>query len=184
MPVKIQPTPQLITPDVGTQVHQSFMPLRLIAAFAPADAKSCRALMLRVTRGRLEALAAMPGPVLRRLLPVELLNPLTVDCRRPAAIRTGLAPLASRPLTAVPFLKLVAGGSGSGRMLADGVVMVLFLLIGDSFRGVIRTVGIDDFCPVRNSCRTASSGFIRRSGSHRRHLDKKSRNGSSSHFSA
>lgn len=38
--------------------------------------------------------------------------------------------------------------------------------------------------PVMKSCCSASSGFIRRSGSQRRQREIKSRNGSSSHFSA
>jgi hypothetical protein len=55
----------------------------------------------------------------------------------------GLAPLASLCLTAVPFLKLVAGGSGRGR-LPDGVaVTVLLLFIGDSVRAVMRAAAVD-----------------------------------------
>jgi len=80
-----------------------------------------------------------------RLLPaVEGTTPLTTDCLRvveDAKGLLGLAPLASLCLTAVPFLKLVAGGSGRGRLL-PGVVMVLLLFIGDSLRAVMRAVAV------------------------------------------
>jgi len=115
---------------------------RLIAAVAPAEARSCRALTLLVTRGRLLLFDASAGPVLVRLLPVELLSPLMTDWRRGAVLLLGLV---SRVLTAVPFLKLVAGGSGRGLGPTDGVVMVLCRLIGESFRAGILAVGTDDF---------------------------------------
>jgi len=164
-----------------------------MAAVAPAEAISCLALTLLVTLGKLLFPVAMagpvavvvPAPVLMRLLLVEVCMPLTVDCLRGAALLLGLTAVASFDLTANPFLKLVAGGSGRG-LFADGVVIVLNRLIGDSFREVVgtRAVGTADFCPVRNSCRIASSGFIRLSGSHLRQRVRKSRKASSSHFSA
>lgn len=161
---------------------------RFIAAEAPADAISCcLALTLLVTRGRPLFPGARTAPVLVRLLPampaVEA-KPFTADCLLEAAGigLLGLVPEASRCLTAVPFLKVVAGGSGSGRPLVVGVAIVFIRLMGDSFLADKRPVGIETFCPVMNSCRTASSGFKRLSGSHRRQRVKKSRNGSSSHL--
>ena len=123
----------------------------VIATVAPADARSCRALTLRVaTRGRLLFPEARIGPVLIRLVPaVAVMPPLMFDTRR--VVGGGfLVGLASRArLTAVPFLKLVAGGSGSGLFATDGVVMVLFLFRGDSagLRMVVDCPSCDD-CPI------------------------------------
>ena len=156
---------------------------RVIATVAPAEAKSCRALaLLVVTLGRLLLLGVVAAPiVLVRLLAVEA-SPLTVDCLRCAVFLMGLEPDTSLLLIPVACLKLVTGGSGRGLEPAEGVVMVLCRLIGESVRAVNRAVGTDDFCPVKNSCLTASSGFIRLSGSQRRHRVRKSRKASSSHF--
>jgi hypothetical protein len=112
---------------------------RPIAAVAPADAISCRALtLLVVTLGKLLApvRGIEPGPVLMRLLPFVLALPLIFEIRRVGAggFLTGLAPEASRPLTVVLALK-VPGGSGRGLLEAEGVaVTVLCRLIGESFR--------------------------------------------------
>jgi len=150
-----------------------------IAAEAPAVASSGRA------RGRLLLPGANTGPLTRLLAPWALIPLLISDCLREAAFveaaaLAGLAPVAFCALTDVPFLKLVAGGSGSGLLLPEGIAKVGFRLIGESFRADMRAVGMEDFCPVRNSCLTASSGFIRLSGSQRRQRAKKSRKGSSS----
>ena len=131
--------------------HKSISHTRLfIAAFAPADAMpiSCFALTLLVTRGKplLVPPGASTAPVEVRLLPaVEGTRPLTADCLRVVEAATGLlglAPLASLCLTAVPFLKLVAGGSGRGRLPAGVELMVLLLFIGDSLRAVMRAVAV------------------------------------------
>jgi hypothetical protein len=143
-----------------------------IAAVAPALAIpiSCLALTLLVTLGNPLAppckLCPRTAPVLVLLFPAPALTPLipTPLIRLVPAPTltfesggldglTPLLPLTSRFRTAVPFLKLVAGGSGSGRLLAEGVVMVLCLLIGDSLRGTMRgaAIGMLDFWPVRNS---------------------------------
>jgi hypothetical protein len=60
-----------------------------------------------------------------RLLPVVLFKPLIFEVLRAATggFLIGLTPATSRVLTAVPFLKLVAGGSGRGLLLVDGVAM-------------------------------------------------------------
>jgi len=103
--------------------------LRLIAAVAPAEAKSCcRPLaLLGATLGRLLVPAAIAAPVLVRLLTVGLLRPLMLDVRRAVEVDggrflLGLAAEESRALlTATPFLRLVAGGSGRGRLIAEGL---------------------------------------------------------------
>lgn len=157
-------------------------PRRVIAAVAPAEARSCLALaLLPVTLGKLLMLAAIAAPVLVRFVAVEL-SPLTVDCLRGAGGLLGLLPDTSRLLMDAGFLKLVTGGSGSGLLPVDDVATVLCRFIGDSFRAIIRAVGTADFWPVKNSCLIASSGFMRLSGSQRRHLARKSRKASSSHF--
>ena len=160
-----------------------------IAAVAPAEARSCFALTFLVTRGRLLPPAATIAPVLVRLLPtelVELLKALVLEilraCAGLVAGLIGLDPMTSLVLTAAPFLKLVIGGSGSGRLLPEGVETVFVLLIGESFLKAVRATGMGSFFPEMNSCLTASSGFIRRSGSHRKHRARKSRKGSSSVF--
>lgn len=97
-----------------------------MAAEAPADAISCRALTLRVvTRGRPLLPPAITAPVLVRLLPVVVPNPPTVDCLRGAELLFGLGPAGSLVLSPVPLRKAVAGGSGNGLIPPDGVEMVL-----------------------------------------------------------
>ena len=92
---------------------------------APAEARSCLALvLLAATLGRLLLLAAIAAPVLVLLEAVEL-SPLTVDCLRGAEFLIGLEPDTSRLLTLDACLKLVMGGSGRGLLPLDGVVMVL-----------------------------------------------------------
>jgi hypothetical protein len=135
-----------------------------MAALAPALAISWRALTLLVmTLG--SPLVPPPcklwpstAPVLVLLLPAPtpptptlliLLVPaprLTFDSGGLEGLAP-LPPLTSRLRTALPFLKEVAGGSGSGRLMAEGVAMVLCLLIGDSLRGTMRgaAIGMDDF---------------------------------------
>jgi hypothetical protein len=112
---------------------------RPIAAVAPAEAISCLALTLLVTLGKplVPCPIGAPGPVLMRLLPVVVLKPLIFEVRRAVTggFLIGLVPAASRVLTAVPFLKLVTGGSGRGLLVLDGVAMVRCLLVGDSVRG-------------------------------------------------
>jgi hypothetical protein len=125
---------------ICTQPHFFVCHTRLlIAADAPAEAISCFPLTLLVTLGRPLLPGAKTAPVLVRLLPAAVVGPETVDCRRGPVGLLGLAPDMSLCLTAAPFLKLVAGGSGRGRLLAEGVaVIVLCLLIGDSFRAIGR----------------------------------------------
>jgi len=81
------------------------------------------------------------------LLPVAEDRPLIFDCRRGGTVfLLGLDPEVSLDLTAVPFLKLVAGGSGRGRCAPEGVVAtVLVLLMGDSFRAAMRGRGAEAF---------------------------------------
>lgn len=138
----------------------------LIAAVAPALAKSL--LTLRVaTLGSPLPIAA---PALVRLLPSG--GALIFEMRLVAALM-GLVPAR----TAGASLKL-AGGSGSGRL-----ELVVVRLTGESLRGAVREMGgFWGLRPVMNSWRAASSGFMRRSGSHLRHLVRKSRNDSSSHL--
>lgn len=78
-----------------------------------------------VTLGRALPCTAVPFSVLFTPVPALLpCNPFTVDCRLGPAgaaidfIGDWLLVVASRVLTAEPFLKLVAGGSGRGRVLA------------------------------------------------------------------
>ena len=135
-----------------------------IAAFAPAEAISCRPLtFLEVTRGKpLPPEAAMPGPMLVRLLilPVEVLGPLTFETRRmeaeveveaapaPAAFDTALLGLVvefPRGVIAM-FFMAVTGGSGRGLLLlVDGAVTVFCRLMGDSLRTGLRIGGMEDF---------------------------------------
>ena len=104
-------------------------------------------LTLLVTRGRPLFPGARLPPVLVRLLPVAEDRPLIFDCRRGGTVfLLGLDPEVSLDLTAVPFLKLVAGGSGRGRCAPEGVVAtVLVLLMGDSFRAAMRGRGAEAF---------------------------------------
>ena len=125
-----------------------------MATVAPTAASSLFfALTLLVTLGRPLLPEAKPGPVLTRLVPTTLLldrgggtpevpTPLTVDCLRVvvAAVLVGLVFEASLVRTAMPFLKVVDGGSGSGRLLT-----VFVLLIGESFRADKRGGGMADF---------------------------------------
>jgi hypothetical protein len=97
---------------------------RVIAAVAPAEARSCRALaLLVVTLGRLLLFWAFAATALVRLLAVEP-SPLTVDCLRGAAFLIGLEPDTSLLLIPVACLKLVIGGSGKGLELVDGAATV------------------------------------------------------------
>jgi hypothetical protein len=89
-------------------------------------------------------LDAIAAPVLVRFEAVEL-KPFTVDCLRGAEFLTGLEPDTSLLLTLDTCLKLVTGGSGRGLLPADGVVMVLWRLMGDSVLEFNRAVGTDDF---------------------------------------
>lgn len=126
-----------------------------MAAVAPREAKSFFALTLLVTRG--SPLLPAATPVLIRLLPPARngppvtpmgFAPLTVDCLRGPAVLVGLIMEGLR--TGTPFLKLVVGGSGRGRLLADGVAVVLWRLIGESFLAGIRGGGIDDLGGILN----------------------------------
>src|SRR5438046_302774 len=148
--------------------------LTTVTAAAAALARSGLPLaLLVVTRGR--ALPIAFPVLLVRFPPVELARLLTVECR--LIVTGGLlgdAAVPSRCRTDAPFLKLVTGGSGRG-LPAAGVVIELNLFTGDSLR--FRTEVF--FTPVMNSCCTASSGFNRRSGSHRRQRAMKSRKASS-----
>jgi hypothetical protein len=170
-----------------------------IAADAPADAKSCLALTLLVTRGRPLFPDARAGPVLTRLFMLEEVAPVILDTRRaeaeggpvvapvPDILGTILTGLDAEGVL-VGILVTVEGGSGRGLLLiegaADGTEKVLCRLTGDSFLAAILIGAMEDFWPVRNSCLTASSGFIRRSGSQRKQRARKSRKTSSSHLMA
>lgn len=95
------------------------------AAAAPAAAKSGFPLAaLGVTLGKAEPEIAAPLAAL--LMPALLCMPLIVECLLGAVMVDLIGELLgpSRFRTAVPFLKFVAGGSGSGRMPA-GVAMEL-----------------------------------------------------------
>jgi hypothetical protein len=83
-------------------------------------------MLLAATRGNAE-----PGvevTVLPRLAGVDGGRPLTVECRLPTVAGfTGELPEMSRLRINVPFLRLVPGGSGSGRAVGlDRVVARLF----------------------------------------------------------
>jgi hypothetical protein len=93
-----------------------YHPLLFIAAPAPEMARSCRPLVLRVvTRGRPLVVWA-PGPMLARLLAVEIVGLLKL-CTLDNLLGAGaLLGLGSRVL--VPAVRsAVTGGSGSGRWL-------------------------------------------------------------------
>lgn len=167
-----------------------------MAAVAPAAARSCLALALRpATLGRLLVPTRTPFvPELVRLvvaaaaeeavMPEALLEAKVEPAATDLIGLLPITPVASRGRRLVPTFTPadVAGGSGSGR----GVEMVLYRLIGDCSRLLAARVfatGTEVFWPVMNSWRMASSGFIRRSGSHLRQRERKSRKGSSSHFS-
>lgn len=126
---------------------------RLMAAAAPAEARSCLALTLRpAARGRLlEALAGMPlVPVLVRLMVEPVAVPLTADTLRvaPDTGLCGLTPDDSRGLIVGPdLMPLPPGGSGRGR----GADMVLCRFTGEASRAGIRGTGIVAFLPVMNS---------------------------------
>jgi hypothetical protein len=92
-------------------------------AMAAAEAKSGLPDTLRwATRGRL-LLAFTGAPFTARLTPAGPgTPPCTVECRRcGAGAFTGELLVETSRLAAVPFLKLVAGGSGRGRTRACGV---------------------------------------------------------------
>ena len=99
---------------------------RLMAAAAPAEARSCFELvLLAVTLGRLLLLfPAIAAPVLVRLDAVEP-GPLMADCLRGTEGLLGLLPDTSLLFKFAGFLKLVAGGSGRGLLPVNVVVMVL-----------------------------------------------------------
>jgi len=102
-------------------------------AAAAAEAKSGFPDALRgATLGKLEPIAA---PVDDLFTPTDDCKPLIVECRLGAEGLIGELLGMSRFLTADPFLKLVAGGSGKGREV-EGVCMVLNRLIGELLRVV------------------------------------------------
>ena len=133
-------------------------------------------------------LAALVG----MLLKVEcLLLDIGIDFEgEPAArgsrFRTAVPPflrVAGAGIVKVLLLLLTDGGSGRGRN-PDWVR--LDLLMGESVIAdcAFRPLVVVFFMPVMKSCCKASSGFKRRSGSHRRQRVIKSTNESSSHFKA
>jgi hypothetical protein len=154
-------------------------------AAAAADAMSgFPETLLWAARGRL-LIALRGAPLAARLTAVALGTPWTVEWRR-GPFTGELLGISRLVFMAVPFLMLVTGGSGRGRTRPCGVWAGANRFIGDE-RPVFPFIGrdLDDFLtPVTNSWSMASSGFIRRSGSHRRHRAMKSRNASSSHLSA
>lgn len=137
-------------------------------------------------RGRL--LVALSGaPFAARLTAVEPGAPWTVEWRLGTPFTGELLGTSRFEFTAVPFLRLVTGGSGSGRTRACGVCAGVGRFTGDEKLELplVCGRGRDDFLtPVTNSWSIASSGFIRRSGSHRRHRLMKSKKASSSHLRA
>lgn len=155
-----------------------------MAAVAPAAAKSCLLLtVLAEARGRpLRPAPRDPAPVLVRLLMLAAVAAVAPEillaaaesclCGLPPPVRVAFVPTVLPP---------VPGGSGSGL----GVDVVCCRLTGDESPTAIRATDedADVFCPVTNSCRIASSGFIRRSGSQRRHRERKLIKASSSHLS-
>src|SRR5690606_7884831 len=149
-----------------------------IASAAPAEARSCLELTLRpAARGR-PLMPPAPVLVLLAASPVVVDPFVVADVLREEAVANalcGLMPL-SRTL-AVPLV--VMGGSGRGREPPGSVWLPRFT--GENSRVGMRAMGV--LWPVMNSCRMASSGFIRRSGSQRRQRAMKSKKGSSSHLS-
>lgn len=77
-------------------IHYIFYNARrlLIAADAPADAKSCFELTLRVTRGKLLPLEMVTVPVLVRFGPGGPVNVVALDCLRGGRALLGLVPAA------------------------------------------------------------------------------------------
>lgn len=120
-------------------------------------ARSCRPLVLRVATRGSPLVVWAAGPMLVRLLAVEIVGLLrlcTLDSLLGAA---GLFGLGSRVLVP-PVRSAVTGGSGRGRWLLWEVVVLLYRLTGDSFlllppsgRGADSAV----FGPKIYSCRTA-----------------------------
>ena len=116
-----------------------------------------------------------------RLPGVDGGRPLTVECRLPTGALTGDVPDTSRLRTNVPFLRLVEGGSGSGR--PDDALEKRFPRLAGEFVPTVYVRGRGgSLTPVINSWRSASWGVIRRAGSQRRQRAMKSRKASSSHF--
>ena len=172
-------------PSPKTEVKQltSQSPHRSTLAVAAATARSLRALKFLCpgrTFGTAELADAMAACE-ARLAVIAVWIPVRFDCRLGTALLGELL-VDSGCLTAIPFLKLVAGGWGSG-LAGPLAVTELTRLIGECVAelvGPFRALLI--LTPVINSCSRASSGLRRRAGSHRRHLVIKSRNASSSHF--
>lgn len=98
---------------------------RLVAAAAVARS-GFPLILLAATRGNAEP--GVEGTVVPRLAGVDGCRPLTVECRLPTVVAfTGELPEMSRLRINVPFLRLVPGGSGSGRAVGlDRVVARLF----------------------------------------------------------
>ena len=160
------------------QRHRVFV----VAAAAAAEARSVRLL----TPPDLDSAPpkVIPVPLLPAAIPLVIVA--AVEYRFAECLTGDVAVSLIRP---VVVELLSERGSGKGRTVEE-MCIELNLLIGEVFKValacgillIVREGGI--LTPVMNSWCIASSGFIRLSGSHRRHLVRKSRNGSSSHFKA
>lgn len=117
-------------------------------------ARSCLPLVLRVVTLGSPLVVWAAGPMLVRLLAVEIVGLLRLCTLDNLLGAGGLFGLGSRVLVP-PFRSAVMGGSGKGLWLFWEVVAVLYLLTGDSFlllppRG--RGADSADFGPEIYSC--------------------------------
>ena len=151
-----------------------------MAAVAPAAARSGLPLADRpATLGNPLVELVIAGPALVRLFKLAVVAAVATEARLEEAIAKercfwGLLPFRIEP----GAFGLPPGGSGSGR----GVDIVLLRLTGEESRIGILAVAGGSLWPVINSCRIASSGLSRLSGSHRRQRARNSMKASSSHF--
>lgn len=159
-------------------MEQDAYALRLMAADAPAAAKSCLPLAVRpAARGKLLMLLIDP-PALVRLLILAAVAAVAPEILReaPETALWGLMPVRTALLLAL--FGAAVGGSGSGR----GAENRFTRFDGDESLADNLGMATGAFWPVMNSWRTASSGRRRLSGSQRRQRLIKSRKPSSSHF--
>ena len=130
------------------------LPLTRLVAAAAVARSGFPLILLAATRGN-----ADPGVVLEVLMPrlpgVDGGKPLTVECRLPTGGLTGELPDTSRLRTKLPFLRLVAGGSGRGRP-DDGFEKMFPRLAGEFVPTVYVRGREGSLTPVINSCRSAS----------------------------
>jgi hypothetical protein len=117
-------------------------------------ARSCLPLVLRVATLGSPLVVWAAGPILARLLAVEIVGLLRLCTLDNLLGAGGLFGLGSRVLVP-PLRSAVTGGSGRGRWLLWEVAVVLYRLTGDSFLLVPprdRGADSDVFGPKIYSC--------------------------------